>query len=201
MINNFDMMFYTLAFVVPGFITYTFLSIFVPQKNEQATNLLLKSLYFSCLNYALWFWLIFIIVKTNYYQLHQYRTISLWIVIILISPVIMGLTLGILSKKDAIRKLLQRIGFNTIHPIPTGWDYKFSNINNAIWILVTLKDDSTISGYFGGNSFASSDNTERDVYIEKVYKIDNNNLWNEVPRSDGILIKGDQIKYIEFFNE
>lgn len=199
MIDNFDMMFYTLAFIVPGFITYTIVSIFVPQKSEQTPHAILKFLYFSGINYALWAWLIYIIVKINYYNNHPYRTAGLWVVIILISPLITGIIFGILSKKEIFRKLLQRIGFNIIHPIPTAWDYKFSTIQKGIWILVTLKDDSTVLGYFGQDSFASSDSIEHDIYIERVYRICENGQWEETSRTDGILIKGDQIKLIEFF--
>lgn len=201
MLSNFDMLFYSLAFVVPGFITYTIVSMFVPQKNEQAPNSILRFLYFSCMNYALWSWLIYIIVKTDFYNQHKFWTAAIWILIVLISPIITGLMLGILSKNEVIRKLLHKLGFNTTHPIPTGWDYKFSSLKNGVWVIVTLKDDSIVTGYFGSNSFASSDCTERDLYIESIYKIGSDDSWYEVDRTDGMLIKGDQIKNVEFKKE
>lgn len=198
MVNNSDMLFYTFAFVVPGFITHSIISMFMPQKSEQAPNSILRYLYFSSINYALWSWLIFILVKSNYHQIHRYRAAAIWGVIILISPIITGIVLGIFSKHEFIRKLLQKTGFNLVHPIPTGWDYKFSTLKNGAWIIITLKDDTLITGYFGENSFASSDSPERDIYIEKVYKICEDGPWQEIERTDGILIKGDQIKLIEF---
>lgn len=82
--------------------------------------------------------------------------------------------------------------------IPTSWDYRFSKINEAEWVRVTLKDGTKIAGYFGANSFASSVESERDLYIEEMYYTDICESWERLIPSRGILIKGEEIKYIEF---
>lgn len=45
------------------------------------------------------------------------------------------------------------------------------------WILVTFKDSTRVAGYCGRESFISSDPSERDIYIERVYDVDDNGTW------------------------
>lgn len=54
-------------------------------------------------------------------------------------------------------------------------------------------------GFLGANSFISSNEKERDIYISEVYKINKDNKWEKVQNTDGILIKANEIDYIEFF--
>ncbi len=199
-ISGFDMLFYTLAFVVPGFILNNTVTIFIPQKSEQPQIAFLKFIYFSCLNYGIWSWLIYLLFKTNYSINHPIWTAFIWATIILISPLVLGIIIGIISEKQYVRIILQKIGLTPAHMIPTGWDYWFSKAVGDNWIIVTLKDDTIIPGKFGSRSFASSDPNDRDLYLEEVYSISEENEWVITPGTGGILINGDQIKYIEFFN-
>jgi hypothetical protein len=201
MVSNFDMLFYTLGFIVPGFVMDMIFRIFIPKKKLDVQNSLFRFIYLSCLNYAIWSWAIFIIYKSGFIEAHKIWSAVIWAIIILFSPVIIGLLAAKQSDKGWAKKVLNPLGFNTIHPTPSAWDYKFSKINDKKWVLITLIDGSTIAGVFAYDSFASSDIDERDVYIEKIYKINDNGCWNEVERSDGILVKCNQIKTIEFWND
>ena len=81
--------------------------------------------------------------------------------------------------------------------MPTAWDWKFSSMDSQ-WVLVTLKDDTRFAGYCGPDSFMSSDPIERDIYVQLVYDIDDENNW--IPRGDnGVLITSGQVKTIEFW--
>jgi hypothetical protein len=125
----------------------------------------------------------------------------IWLLLIFVSPVIMGAIWGLLNKFRIIEKMLGKFGVTAINPVPTSWDYKFIRVKEPVWILVTLKDSSYIAGYWGNESFASSDPNVKDIYIEKVYKVPLKGPW--IPTSvnnDGILIATDQIKTIEFFS-
>ena len=199
MLSSFEMLFYTLVFIVPGFIMYCAVSTIVPKKKEEANVSFIRFLLFSCINYAIWSWLIYYIAKNDLAEENPLIASLIWGFIILISPLIIGLVIGINSRKETIRKILQAVGYNPIHPIPTAWDFKFCNITEGSWVIVTLKDDSIVAGLFGKDSFASSDYEERDIYIERVYRIQADGTWVEVQRSEGILICNKQIKHIEFF--
>ena len=91
------------------------------------------------------------------------------------------------------------MGLNFISQIPTAWDYKFSSFDERRWVLVTLKDGGSVAGQFGGASFASSEPDERDIYIQKVYRVKQGQPWEPIESNDGILIRGDEIRYIEFW--
>lgn len=69
-----------------------------------------------------------------------------------------------------------------------------------MFIMVTLASGEKVAGLFGGNSFASSDIRERDLYIEEEYTVDEHGKWEQRPERVGVLISAKEIRYIEFWN-
>ncbi len=199
-INSEVTIFLTLAFIVPGFIWHCVQSAFIPKKTETTQLLFLRFLTFSCFNYAFWSWLIYVFLATEYTSQHPIRTSCFWGVIIFVSPVAMGILTGWLSQRQFARKVLSKMGLASIHSIPTAWDYKFYNTNSCVWIQIELKDGKKIAGLYGSESFSSSSQSERDLYIQQAIRI-KDGKWEKLDRSDGVLIKGDQIKYIEFIKD
>lgn len=197
-IDNFDTIFYTLSFIVPGFISDSVLANIVPRKTDGKEVLFLRYFTLSCLNYAFWVWLVYLLPRLEFFRDRPIRSALCWFLIIFVSPVILGLTLGKQSSKGWIRGLLLQIGINPIHPVPTAWDFYF-NATHAVWVLVTLKDGSRVGGLFGLDSFASSDQNERDFYIQEVFRVNDDGPWQEIPNNKGILIKGSEMKHIEFW--
>jgi Family of unknown function (DUF6338) len=65
--------------------------------------------------------------------------------------------------------------------------------------MVTLTSDERVAGFFGTASFASSDSTERDLYIEEEYTVTNEGQWEPRPTKVGILVPVKEIRYIEFW--
>lgn len=122
-----------------------------------------------------------------------------WGFIILVGPIVVGVIVGCFHYKETLRKVLQRYGINPIHPIPTVWDYKFSKTDKPVWVLITMKDGSQVAGLFGSRSFASSDPGQRDLYLQEMFRMDGDQPWQRIPQNDGILIRGDEIKHIEFW--
>jgi len=201
-LTSFDAVFYAITFLVPGFVMDLTLSIFVPKRLEDLQFSLLRFLTLSCVNYAVWSWLIYLIFFTTDREVLSvfYTALSLGVVVF-ISPIVIGVLLGYFSQKEWIKKILNKLGLNTISSIRTSWDHKFSKTNESVWLIVTLKDGSTVAGYFGNNSFVSSIDSERDLYIEEIYKIDTNESWERLIPPCSILLKGEEIKYIEFWSD
>ena len=104
---------------------------------------------------------------------------------------------GLLSQRAIVRQLLARYGVYTVHPVPTAWDYVFSHSTGS-WVLVTLADGSTVAGVFSARSFASSDAAERDLFLEQLYKVEDDGPWQPVPMNRGVWIRGEAIRAIEF---
>lgn len=101
--------------------------------------------------------------------------------------------------RPAVHSLFKKIKLPLLNPAPTAWDYKFAS-RKTEWIIVTLKNGEQIFGWFGKQSIASSEKNERDIYIEKVYTVDmGTGIWMPTPNS--LLIKQDQIEYLEFFED
>jgi len=196
--DSFEVIFYTLAFVVPGFIFSSVFSILVPVRPDKEYAII-RFLLFSSVNYAVCSGLIFYITRPGYAGAHPLFAAASWMGIVFVSPIILGTIVGAISQREKIRKALQFLGLNPVHIIPTGWDFRFSRITEGKWVLVTLKDGSKVAGWFGSNSFASSDAQDRDIYIEEVYRINETGPWSSIPNNEGVLLRGEQISFIEFW--
>lgn len=200
MIENINTVYYTALFIIPGYILFTSLETLVPISKKTFLNQTLKFITATLLNYLIWFWLIKIIIDNSFYSEKYYLLILFSFIIMVLSPYLLGQIFAIIQKKEIARKIYNKIGFSPINPIPTSWDYVFSNVPSKSWIKVTLTDDNIIYGKFSGNSYAADDETKLDIYIEKVFDVDDEGNWNAVERSNGILIVHNHIKHIEFFS-
>lgn len=197
-VDGTETLFLTLAFLIPGFIWNCIHSVFNPRQTERIQLLFLRFLTFSCINYGLWSWLLYLVLASEFFEKSAIFTGIAWLIMILVSPLVLGFTTGLLSQKELFRRVFARMGLSSIHGIPTAWDYKFSKTRKSVWIQVTLKDDKKIRGLYGRQSFASSVAEERDLYLQQVLRVSKDGKWERLKRSDGVLIKGNEIKYIEF---
>lgn len=189
---------YVVLFFIPGFITYSILSLFLGRYRSPIDISMKK--YFVLSIYNLLLWAIYIsIVSGDLSDLFACNTHdSMLYARIFILPALFGLILGILFILHFVVGYFNKIGVNILHPIPTSWDYVFANIDNSR-LLVTLADGSTVYGYFGPNSFASSDPKEKDLYLEIVFKEDKEGGFKVDENHLGMLIKGSEISIIEFW--
>lgn len=119
-----------------------------------------------------------------------------WFSLIFVGPTLLGMILGLNVRKGWTKKLINRFGLNTIHPVNSAWDWKFGHCPEC-WVIVTLKDDTKWYGYMGLNSFMSSDPTERDLFIEHVYQMEGEGQpWT--PRNASVWISHGEIQSLEF---
>lgn len=194
--SNYETVLYTALFLIPGFVMSSAYSSIIPSRTNDSQSTLLRFLIFSLLNYVLWWWLLYDLIQQKYWDEHAVFWILILFALLIVSPFVLGMIAGISTKKEWTRKLLKKIGLNPIHGVPTAWDYV---MDRPAWVIITLKDNSTIYGFYGENSFASTVPSERDIYVEVTYDFKNDN-WIPDDRSAGILIPHSQIKHIEFFN-
>lgn len=195
-LGNYETVLYTALFLIPGFVMSSAYSSMVPIRASEPQTSILRFLIFSLLNYVLWWWLLYELVKQKYWEEHALIWVLILFALLVISPYLLGLIAGIFTKKEWIRNLLKKIGVNPIHHVPTAWDYV---MDQPAYVIITLKDDSVVYGFYGGQSFASSVPIERDLYIEATYDF-NDNQWISDERTVGIWIPQGEIKHIELFN-
>ena len=116
---------------------------------------------------------------------------------LIVLPALIGCGLGVFVWWDRPRRVLRRMGFTVVHPVDTAWDWKFAG-DDGQWVLVTLTDGSRFGGWLGEASFISSDPSERDLYVERLYAIpDDTEPWVDTAHS--IYVSADQIRTIEFW--
>jgi len=194
---TFDALLITSLFLVPGYIWSSVHALLVPRRSQETQIRLLEFLTLSCVNHAVWWWLFALLFATGFYRNHPAWVCVILILPALISPVLFGILSGRVYQRDWLRKALGRLGFRTLHQIPTAWDFQFSRLL-PFWVIVTLKDGSSVYGLYGYHSFASDDPKERDLYLEATFTLREDGEWLPVDSSAGILIQADEIAAIAF---
>jgi hypothetical protein len=191
-------LFFVAAVFVPGFIYDAVLSTFVPRRESRIRELVLLRLFTgTALNYAICSPIIYLLVTRALFATSDLLAGLTWLVILFVAPILLGLFGATSAQRGWVRSLTAKLNLRQIHPIPTGWDWKFSRVDPC-YVLVTLRDGTRIAGYFGDESMASSDPTYRDLYLERAYTIPQAGPWQPVPESSGVYIEGSQIAFIEF---
>jgi hypothetical protein len=182
-----------LMLVVPGLIATFVRAQFITGKTTSHADAALSYLVLSVIYYA-----VVLPALTSLFPsgLASFRSTWAWFLVLFVGPAFLGLLLGIEAQKQLTRRFLQWCCLNPVHVMPTAWDWKFATAPEQ-WLLVVLKDGTQFAGYWGGQSFGSSDPKERDLYIERVYDIDDDNNWH--PRENGVLIASGEIRTIEFW--
>lgn len=196
-ITTFDTVFYTAIFILPGFITKAIIDVINPPKRERDTTLFLSFLAYSLINLALCSWAFVLVspLANCDCTLPWYWLAMLGIT--LTGSIVTSVLIGFLKYHRFMYRLAQRLNFNIIDPTPTAWDYWFHKTEPS-FVVVTLKDGSQVHGWFGVNSFASSDPNERDLFIEKIYQKLDDGSMESAPENYGIYISKDMIRQIEF---
>lgn len=182
-----------IAFFVPGLIVLFVRAQFITGRTPSRGDAALSYFTLSIVYYAL------ALPAVNYALAVQepgYPKDLIWFAVIFVGPGLFGLLLGLNAQQELARRFLKWIGLNPVHVMPTAWDWKFGTMTEA-WVLATLKDGTRFAGFCGTGSFISSDPSERDIYIERVYEVDEQQHWH--PRENGVLIAAGEVRTIEFW--
>jgi hypothetical protein len=203
-LDKMEVVLLTLAFLVPGFIMHSVISLFTVRRNESTKEILfLRFLAFSTLNIIICLPLLYQVVARHWITTRPWLTAFCLFGITFVSPLVLGLAVAWLDQKQTLQHLAGRLGLHALHCTPSAWDFKFSQASTAggRWIMVELKDSRKIGGWFGNNSFASSEPTERDLYLEEAWELPSDSAdvaWNKRVNTDGILIRHDDIRTVSF---
>lgn len=195
-LSTIDAVYIALAFLVPGFVMSAARNQFITGQEPQGGEQLIRFLTYSAINYALFSAPIYLFLNA---QLPPASRAILWSLVILIGPALLGSISGVAARKGWIRKLFHWIDLNPVHAIPTAWDYKFGGLKGGEWVLITLKSGTRFAGFCGTRSFASSESKERDLFIEAVFNLDDDNQWT--PTKKSVFIASGEIATIEFWPE
>lgn len=176
-----DLFFY---FFVPGFIFFRVLTLFLPIKTYEISKSVLEIITYGAINY------IFYLFLNESLQIED--NLFFKVAFFALIPIVLALVISCLLRNNHFRKLYD------IAPRP--WDKKFLN-EEDVYVIIILKDDSAVGGYFGKNSSVSWYPQEREIYIEEEWFVDREDerLSYKALDSDGIWVNCSDIKSLKFY--
>ncbi|NPE28968.1 hypothetical protein HNV12_13590 [Methanococcoides sp. SA1] len=190
--TDIDQIVWFLIFFVPGFVSLKVYDLLIPNVRRDFSKSLFDAIVYSAFNYAFWSWAIVIMYTGNTYTSYPKLHLIFIIFIFLISPIVWPLSYLKVLRWGPIKN-------RVLHPCPNAWDYVFSKRNEE-WVIVHLKDGRTIAGIFSSKSFASSYPAKEQIYLEDIWKLDDNGAFKE-SLNNSLLVLNDEIMGIEFIHK
>ncbi len=179
-----------IAFVIPGFISIKVNGLLSPSAPRDSSAQLIDAITYSCINYALLSWAIYLVVVTDS---PIYLRALFYLFALFIFPIVLAVLWSYLRGTKFFQKKIP-------HPTGKPWDYVFGQ-RKPYWVIATLKDGTKIAGNYGGNSFTSSTPDKEQIYLEETWVL-NDDGGLERPRNQtaGVLITSSDIAFLELFN-
>ena len=154
-IESTETLYLALGFVVPGLVIFYVRSMFITGRRPTHSENVLTYLVLSAVYYAL---TIHFIEKILAVEEPWTARAAIWVVLTIVGPALLGLLLGMSTQRQYAKRIADRLNLTLVHVIPAAWDWRFSSLpRGGLFVMVTLKGDQTVAGFFGRNSFASSD--------------------------------------------
>lgn len=193
-----------LFFIVPGMIIFSIRSLFIPiYDRNRASNI------FRFLMYSSWNLLISLPLIAHFrpdiFEIDSFNIFeNIWIVILylFVLPIVEGLIWSYLNTKKInckfVRPFFEKVlHLNIINPAPTAWDSLFYDDKERI-IEVVFSDNERIYGFWGTNSYVSSENDTRDLYLEFLFTKNEDGTFDKIETNEGLLINETKIKQLIF---
>lgn len=179
-------------FFVPGFISIKIYALLVLGERRDFSKSFTEAVGYSCLNYGIFSWLLYIIFSTNFHQNHTIWFLIIIVLILFIFPIIWPIIFLYVIKCEPLSKF-----FN--NPIPKPWDYVFLK-REPFWTIIHLKNGDKIGGIYDSDSFASLYPVEEQIYLQQVWEMDHTGKFiKAIERSRGVIVMREEIALIEFF--
>lgn len=181
-----------LVLIAPGLISmHVYRVLFAARKIDWKVALV-QGLFYSVLNLVACLPILVLIHQAGFWENHPYRYTAGLMAVLLVFPVAWPLLYRYLIKWQWLASKVQL-------PYDSAWDYFFER-KMPVFVVLQLRNGSRFGGYFGPRSYATSFPTEGDIYLETVYKVDEEGNFTEpVEDTDGAIIRKDQYDLIEFF--
>ena len=182
-----------IVFVIPGFVSIKVAGLLSPSESRQSSTQVIDAVSYSCFNYAVWSWAIYLIETNELRTIYPLACSAFYLLLLLVSPV--ALAYGWTRLRST-----QLFQAKAPHPIGKPWDYVFGQ-RKWYWIIVTLKDGTKIAGKYGQNSFTSSSPEKEQIYLEETWVLNEDGGF-ERPRemTAGIIVASDEIASVELFH-
>lgn len=180
-----------IALFLPGFVSLRIDRLIHPNRDRPATDSLIEILGYSLLNAGIFSWAILLASRElidsspNYFILG-----ALALLVCLLGPAAWPWLLRSAQKWLAERDIVLRPHFNA-------WDDYFSR-KEACWVIIHLSDGSSVGGYFGQKSRASTGSQAGNIYLEEIWQLGSSgDFLKAVPESKGAIFRPGDYLWIE----
>ena len=193
-IESLDVVLYTALFIFPGFIMNSIIDAINPPKKTGEGILFLKYFSLSIINCACCSWIYIAVLE------RVDNKVLFWLLLLIVTvfgSIIIALIIALIKQNNWVYTVLGIFKIKAIHPTASAWDFYFSQ-QKASYVIVTLIDNTKIKGLYSSHSFSSSDEENRDLFLEKIYYKNDDKEWNPEKENHGFYITKDHIKIIKF---
>jgi Family of unknown function (DUF6338) len=184
-----------LFLVVPGFIFIKLLDILVPGRRLSFGKEIIDIGAWSFAVLAVWFLpalLLFDLKDRLPWWLYHLLLLALIVLGVFATPILLAYILYRLERRGYLKSMGSR-------PNPTPWDWFFSNRAGNYYVRFHRKEGEDLGGYFGENSFAASSPNKEQIYVEEVWRLDEDGKFIErVEGTEGALVRSEDCELIEF---
>jgi hypothetical protein len=181
-----------IVFFIPGFISVKIWNQLIPGEKIDFSKSAFEVIAYSAINYAFFSWLIYLIHTDGFKGSHLTWYWILVVFVMFFMPIVWPFVFYKLYQSKWILRFI-------ISPYKKPWDYIFSK-RESYWVIVNLKDGTSIGGRYGESSFSSSAPSEEQIYLERVWEIDSEGKFvKPIEDSKGIIIMHGEISSIEFY--
>jgi hypothetical protein len=197
---NFD---FFARYLLAGAILMSVRASFVTAQRPRPAEILFDAVFLSLLN-QLVFQLLIALALWSFPGLARHSGSSgraAFFLEVLALPVLLGAVWGNALARNWKVASLPRLLMPNVHPTERAYDYAFARRTGPRFLIVTYKDGARIFGYFGARSLAATDERRSDIYLERLYSVDDRGQWSEAEPPRSALLMLDDIRSIEFIPE
>lgn len=195
--DNFD---FFARYFLAGFILFSVRSRYVLGERAKPAEIVFEAIILSLINQ-----LVFVVLTTFAIWLAarapilnlSVSTRVLFLAEVLVLPALLGVAFGWNLRQGWNTAVLRRLAMPVVHPTRRAYDYAFSDRDES-FVIINFRDGTTVYGFFGPASLAASDPNRSDIYLERLYDVDDDGQWTESTPSRSALISLDEIRSIEF---
>lgn len=209
-VTGFEVLLYTMTFLVPGYVLHSTLTALASRKPVESDLAFLRFLTLGAVHNAPWAALCYWFFRDHldsqteaqeYFGDNAPIVSLLWLTIVLLSPFVAGIGYVHLRRAGFVAWSWGQLRLKPLDPTATAWDFGFERGWDNLYISVTLTDGSMVYGKFGSRSNASSGNAGRDIHIEEVWEVDDAGNWHLPDDASSVTIVGDSIQAVTFWGE
>lgn len=185
-----------LFLLVPGFVFIRAVDTLHPGRLMSTGKQVIDVVFWSVANLAIWFLPTLILLKLGPGLPYGLYYLLLFVLIVL--GIFGGpLLLAYIIHRLELRGTLKNLGTKSS---PTPSDWVFSHEAGNHYVRFHRKEGKDLGGYFGENSFAKASPNGQEIYVEEVWRLNEDGRFIErVEGTTGAIVHREDCDLIEFF--